>query len=312
MKITVGICTWNRADLLDQTLAGMHDLQIPNNHDWELLVVNNNCTDHTDEVLDKHRNSLPLQKLFESKSGQSNARNCALDAASGELLIWTDDDVLVDKNWLAAFVDAAHEYPDYAFFGGAVRPWYTTVPPKWIEVHLSKIRGAFALKDYGCVIRPFELDEQPVGASMAIRMSVQKRYRYDPNLGHTQNLRLGGDEKDLFRRLEAAGHRGLWVGTSILQHYMHPTRLCASHVSRWFAQVAINDSLRSPSSPANTVFGIERWMLRAYFGWWIRERTLRPFKNENWLNALIRLSQIRGMIKASRLKQFSSRSSKGN
>ena len=47
MRITVAICTWNRCELLRQTLEQMTKLVIPPRVVWELLVVNNNCTDDT-------------------------------------------------------------------------------------------------------------------------------------------------------------------------------------------------------------------------------------------------------------------------
>ena len=74
MKVTVAICTWNRASLLDQTLTQMHQLRVPSNVEWELLIVNNNCTDDTDAVIARHHGVLPLRRLFESKPGLSNVR----------------------------------------------------------------------------------------------------------------------------------------------------------------------------------------------------------------------------------------------
>ena len=75
MKITVAICTWNRAALLDQTLCEMHKLEIPAGVEWELLVVNNNCTDGTDAVVAEHAKGLPILRLFEARPGLSNAGN---------------------------------------------------------------------------------------------------------------------------------------------------------------------------------------------------------------------------------------------
>jgi len=76
--ITVAICTWNRARLLDQTLNHMRNLQIPPDVDWELLVVNNNCTDQTDTVIERYEGDLPIRRLFEARPGLSHARNRAL------------------------------------------------------------------------------------------------------------------------------------------------------------------------------------------------------------------------------------------
>src|SRR5262249_56770240 len=58
-RLTVAICTWNRAGLLDQTLGRLRELEIPPGTEWELLVVNNNCTDDTDAVVARHAGSLP-------------------------------------------------------------------------------------------------------------------------------------------------------------------------------------------------------------------------------------------------------------
>ena len=106
-RITVAVCTWNRARLLDRTLARLRELCIPDGIDWELLVVNNNSTDETEKVLDRHAGHLPLRRLVESKPGKANAANRAAAEARGELILWTDDDVLVDRGWLAAYAGAA-------------------------------------------------------------------------------------------------------------------------------------------------------------------------------------------------------------
>ena len=87
MLISVAICTWNHAKLLDQTLAEMHRLCIPDSIEWELIVVNNNCSDETDEVIARHSDKLPIRRLFEPKQGLSNSRNCALASATGKLLL---------------------------------------------------------------------------------------------------------------------------------------------------------------------------------------------------------------------------------
>src|SRR4051812_4932182 len=111
IRVTVAICTWNRSALLDRTLTSMRHLVIPEGVEWEILVVNNNCTDDTDDVLSRHFAGLPLRRVFEPRQGLSNARNAAIDVAAGELICWTDDDVLVDPGWLSAYVEAASRWP---------------------------------------------------------------------------------------------------------------------------------------------------------------------------------------------------------
>ncbi len=98
MRVETAICTWNRASLLDRTLAEFRLLEIPHGVEWEVMVVNNQCSDSTDAVIARHAAHLPIRRLVEPRPGLSHSRNCAVAAARGDLLVWTDDDVLVDRH----------------------------------------------------------------------------------------------------------------------------------------------------------------------------------------------------------------------
>ena len=180
MLITVAICTWNRANLLDRTLDAFKRLEIPAGVDWELLVVNNNCSDDTDNVLGRYEQTLPLQRLFEPTPGHSTARNCAIEAASGEWILWTDDDVLVDPKWLSEYVDAIRSNPDFSFAGGTIEPWFESTPPRWLGRHLSNLEGAFAIIRRDLITRPLKFEaskinhnvEQLFGANMGFRTDL--------------------------------------------------------------------------------------------------------------------------------------------
>src|SRR4051794_24769648 len=149
MRVTVAICTWNRARSLDRTLKAFAGLRIPAGVTWELLVVNNNSTDDTDQVIAAHAAALPVRGLTEKRPGKSYAANAAIAAATGELILWTDDDVLVDPEFLAAYVTAANERPDAAFFGGTVEPLFEGSTPPWIERHVEFLSEVYALARYG-------------------------------------------------------------------------------------------------------------------------------------------------------------------
>jgi glycosyltransferase involved in cell wall biosynthesis len=96
MKLSIAICT-----LLERTLDSIVRATQPT-AGWELIVVNNNCTDGTEAMLERFAARLPLKRVFEAAPGLSNARNAAIKVASGDYLIWTDDDVLVGTDWLVA------------------------------------------------------------------------------------------------------------------------------------------------------------------------------------------------------------------
>jgi glycosyltransferase involved in cell wall biosynthesis len=122
MMITVAIPTLNRAESLKRTLESLAAMRIPMDLAWEVLVVNNGGTDHTDQVIDSFVGRLPIRRVVEPKRGVSNARNRAVDEAKGDYILWTDDDVVVDPGWLAAYADAFKRWPDVAVFGGKIVP----------------------------------------------------------------------------------------------------------------------------------------------------------------------------------------------
>ena len=83
-----------------QTLESFTGLAVPAATDWEILVVNNNCTDQTDQVIQAYQDRLPVRRAFEPRPGLSHARNRAIAEATGDYILWTDDDVTVSPNWL--------------------------------------------------------------------------------------------------------------------------------------------------------------------------------------------------------------------
>lgn len=91
MLITVAICTLNRAESLRRTLDSLAAMRLPDHLDWEVLVVDNGCADHTDAVIEAFAGRLPIRREFEPRRGHTPARNHAVDAAKGEYIVWTDE-----------------------------------------------------------------------------------------------------------------------------------------------------------------------------------------------------------------------------
>lgn len=264
MNISVAICTWNRANLLDQTLCQMHKLQIPKDISWELLVVNNNCSDATDTIISLHANSLPLRRIFEHKTGLSNARNAAVEAANGDYILWTDDDVLVDEKWVEAYVCAFKRFPEAAVFGGPIFPWFEGVPPAWLIENLHLISNAFALRDIGD--REMQLDPQkgvvPFGANYAIRMSEQSKFKYDPNLGLKGQMRLLGEEAAVINKMLATGSLGLWVPEAKVRHFIPRERQTLKYIRQYYVGHGRTQLVRHPHDISASIHGRPKWLLR--------------------------------------------------
>lgn len=238
MRCSVVVCTLNRAALLGETLAGLAALDPPPpGTAWEIVLVDNGSTDATPEVARRHAAAgLPLTYLVEPGWGLSRARNRALEAATGDLLLWTDDDVLVDPAWLRAHAEAALTRPDAAFLGGPVLPRFLEPPPGWIARNLEVLGSAYALRDLGPADHPITRPEDaPFGANMAVRRRAFERgLRFDPALGRRGGDLLSGEETDLFRRLLAAGETGAWVAGARVRHAIPPARATRRYLADYY------------------------------------------------------------------------------
>jgi glycosyltransferase involved in cell wall biosynthesis len=235
MRLTVAICTWNRSDLLRPTLEQMTALRVPQSVSWELLVVNNNSTDATDDVIAEFTDRLPLRRLFEATPGQSNARNTAVRDAKGDYIIWTDDDVLVDADWLAAYARAFARHPEATIFGGPIDAWWDGTPPEWLVRAFPKVAGAYAALDLGDREVPLSHEHYPFGANMAFRRDAHLAQPYDPNLGLRPGSSMRGDEMAMIRALLAAGHTGWWVPDARVRHFIPKARQTLGYLQDYFA-----------------------------------------------------------------------------
>jgi len=283
MKLTVMICTWNRADYLDQALAGMRVLRVPAGLDWELVVVNNNSTDNSDEVIARHSRDLPIRRLFQPKPGKSHAANLGVQHARGELIISTDDDAIVSANWLVEYANAARRFPDASYFGGTVDPWFQTEPPMWIKDHLV-LRGPYSVLQLGNDVRPLLPGEPgPYGVNMAIRAHVFREFIFNTRLGPIQNEILPADDGEFIARLKQAGHRGVWVGPATVKHHIAKEPLTRKYIWEWHRDHGRSLVLREGAAHARHLRGIPLWAVRAHCTARLKSWLLYPFKTAGWV-----------------------------
>ena len=102
LRLSIVICTYNRADLARQAIASVLAQDFPSS-EYELLVVDNRSTDHTGAMAQEFCASNPnVRYLIEKEIGLSHARNCGWQAARGEYVAYIDDDCKVPPSWLSA------------------------------------------------------------------------------------------------------------------------------------------------------------------------------------------------------------------
>jgi hypothetical protein len=281
----------------------MQMLSVPAGVTWELLVVNNNSCDGTDEVIAHQAQHLPLRRLFEPRPGKSYACNLAIAEARGDLIVWTDDDVLVSPRWLACYLDAARAWPDAAFFAGAVEPWFESNPPRWIRRHLASLSGVYAIAAPGSQTRPVSQGEAVFGANMAFRKEVACRFPFNVNLGRVQGQLLGGDDTELIQRVTQAGCYGVWVPEARAQHFIPSERLTSAYVWKWYRDAGRNFVRRGSLPACPTWGGAPRWAVVQYSIERVKALLQSPIKGRRWLSAFTQAARLQGVIAESREQQ---------
>ncbi len=234
---TVLICTFNRSRMLQATLESLANLEdVPGG--WEVLVVDNNSRDDTEQVVARLAHSYPvgLRFLRELRQGKSHALNLGLSAVTSRVVAFTDDDVVVSPGWLAAAVTPLVSQPGLDYTGGPVRPIWGATPPAWLPKTNSNLWGTIAVLDYGN--EPFVFEERrriPIGANMAVRRSVFDRAGgFNPALGRNGTSLLGQEQAEFFYRTRAQGLRGMYVPEMELHHHVPRERLTRPYFRRWW------------------------------------------------------------------------------
>ncbi len=301
MKVSVAICTWNRSGLLRRTLEQMCRLVVPPDVEWELILVDNNSTDDTRQVVAEFINRLPIRYVFEPKQGLSHARNRAVQEAQGEYILWTDDDVLVDEEWMQAYVEGFRKYPEAAFFGGPVEAWFEGEPPEWLIRTLSLVEHAFAIRHLGdeeCAL-PRGEDGLPYGANYCLRSDWQKRFVYDTVLGVAGKMRKLGEETVLLREVVSAGGEGRWLPRARVRHWIPQSRQTLKFLRQYYFGGGRTSCLLEKETllaPGQKIwFGVPRWTWRALVENTVRYVYYRATKPpEVWVPALVKMSRTWG------------------
>ncbi len=242
LTITVCICTYNRAKYLAHTLSSLTQLKDTETLSWELLVIDNNSKDQTKSIIDEYNNQLPIRYVRETEQGLSHARNRALRECNGKVLIFMDDDVKVDIDWLSAYADAVNRFPDADYFGGRILPQWVTEKPKWIrDETMPLIGGLLVICDNGVEARYYRnTDVGPFGASFGIRRRLfEKLSPFRVDLGPKLDIPGRGDDYEYLLRAKRAGYRGIYCGPALCYHQTDPRRLRIRYMYRFGVQKGI-------------------------------------------------------------------------
>lgn len=249
------ICTYNRAESLRDTLDALRALDVPPSRQWEVIVVDNNSKDHTRQVVEKAQHNWPqLRYAFEAKQGLSHARNHGIGCAQGEVILFTDDDVLPEPGWLETTLSGLEKYGADAS-GGYIAPIWETPPPDWLT---ERFYGFLAVRtDRTDDYLISGTDQMPFGANIAFRKSVfDKVGLFDTTRGRKGTVLASGEDGEMFERILAAGCKAVFLGQSRVHHKVEAFRLTKRYFRRWRFQTSRNIAQSKNMTGGRRLFNI--------------------------------------------------------
>ncbi len=204
--ISIAICTRARTGLLEACLRSIADLH---SADLEVLVVDNAPPD--DATAQLVRRIGGARYVREPRPGLDVARNRALREARHQFVAFVDDDVVVDREWLAGLEEAIAENPDAGVITGLVLPYELETQAQIVFEHRGGFRRGFRKLRYqgaeqpGDPLYPLGAGIFGAGANMAVEREAALRLGgFDEALDTGAKLPGGGD-LDMFSRMIRAG-----------------------------------------------------------------------------------------------------------
>lgn len=230
--ISIVICTYNRASLLADALQTVCEQTLEPSL-YEVIVVDNNSTDHTRTVTQTFQQRYPhVRYLFAAQPGNSHARNVGWQHAQGQFVGFMDDDCKVPPTWLMQ-AKTIIETMAPGVFGGPFYGFYNSPKSPWFKDEY----GTYALlRPSGILQDPEEL----AAGNLFIRADILQRIGgFPPELGITEKRRGYGEETALLHqiRLTMPDLRVYYDPGFFVHHLVRPEKMRLMwHVKERFLQ----------------------------------------------------------------------------
>jgi glycosyltransferase involved in cell wall biosynthesis len=232
MKISIVIPTHNRAESLRRVIDSVTSLR--EESDFEFVIVDNNSTDHTKEVALQH--SSIVKYVFEPRTSFTRARKTGGENASGDILLYLDDDVIVNPGSLKSIRSIFEKYSQCGVIAGKILPQFETPPPQWALDCQKSFNGWSLLGPdvYSTIRNDFQEFNSAAGPMMAIRRKVYDEVGGFPpdTIGVESNsgkktfnkLYIGPGDYGLCHKARLAGWKIFYSDDVSVYHVIPPMR----------------------------------------------------------------------------------------
>ncbi len=230
-RCSVIVCTYNRRDMVLSTLASLRRQTLPYQM-FEVLVVDNGSHDGTMETVYRYVNAGMQQRpqreqwrvrcLREPQNGLAYARNRGLQAASGEIVVFLDDDSLADPTLLERLL-VAYEETEADVIAPRISLRWEAPRPHWLTDDLLDLLGYFAPAGTSTLLQAGQtISSCCFSARRATLLAIGG---FTPLLSKRQSMPVTGEMYELCQRLRQANYRIWYEEQARVSHRIVAARL---------------------------------------------------------------------------------------
>jgi glucosyl-dolichyl phosphate glucuronosyltransferase len=239
--VSVIMPAYNRAHMIGITLESFINQDYPKDR-YEIIVSDNNSTDATKAVVLEwqSKSQVPITYIFEGRQGVHYARNTAAKQSRGDILYYTDDDMIAEPDLLSEIVKVFDLDPMVGTATGRVLPKWEAQPPEWIlQLCYNGYLSIFDELGDGMIIEDNDLGVY--SCHQAIRREVFfKSGGYNPESTYTDYI--GDGETGLNNKIRALGYKFGYNGKSVIHHMIPPGRMTQDYLNKRLANQGSADS----------------------------------------------------------------------
>ncbi|MBD2167455.1 glycosyltransferase family 2 protein [Calothrix membranacea FACHB-236] len=243
-NLTIAIPTYNGASRLPELLELLKNQVGTENISWEIIVVDNNSTDNTAEVVQTYQQNwhcaYPLRYCFEKKQGAAYARKRAVLEARGSLIGFIDDDNYPLLNWVAEAYTFSKKYPKVGAYGSQIHPDWEVEPPN----NFRRIAPFLAITERGDIPLLYESTKKLLPPSAGLVIRRQAWLDSIPNqpilTGRVAGNMLTSEDLEMLSYIQKAGWE-IWYNPKMeIYHKIPILRLQKDYLIPFFQGIGLS------------------------------------------------------------------------
>lgn len=251
LKASIIIPTYNSVNQLERALNSIVNINFDQNQ-FETIIVDNGSNDNTGFFVTnfiKQHSSHKIRYIYDAVPGLLSGRHRGAQESLSDILVFVDQDIYADENWLSSIVDTFMRFPDIHMIGGKCLPKYEKEPPLWLNYFWNTLKNGekmlceLSLCDYGD--KEKEIDPSFI---FGLNFSIRKESLYALGGFHPdaippfQQYLQGDGETGLSYKAIEKGYKAFYQPKALVYHEVPSERMTLGYFDKRFFYQGISNS----------------------------------------------------------------------